>query len=235
MLGEGNKSITTGVYGWETVEEEMLLIELARKFVPDDGTIVELGTEYGRSISEFIYATKEKIGISIYAIDLFPENHQVVGDLLTAWKSNIKEAFNGIGEDHLGTLTFNNYTTITPIQHISWEASDNFQNIDLLFIDAGHSYEEVRNDIFAWHQKVKEGGLIIFHDYAQNEQSHYLHLEVKRAVDEFYEANKEDYEFHQGVDSIVYMVKKKKEIIQTELEEKPVEKQVKPKGRPKKQ
>ena len=36
---------------------------------------------------------------------------------------------------------------------------------DLIFIDADHSYEAVREDIIAWWPKVKNGGIISGHDY----------------------------------------------------------------------
>lgn len=39
------------------------------------------------------------------------------------------------------------------------------QPIDLLFIDAGHSYDAVRADYEAWSGFVKPGGFIAFHDY----------------------------------------------------------------------
>lgn len=39
------------------------------------------------------------------------------------------------------------------------------QPIDLLFIDAGHTYEALHADYFAWQGFVKSGGFIAFHDY----------------------------------------------------------------------
>ena len=37
--------------------------------------------------------------------------------------------------------------------------------IDLLFIDGDHSYEGAMEDIENWIPKVKNGGMVIFHDY----------------------------------------------------------------------
>lgn len=207
MLGNAPLSITTGIPGHETNNEEMLLIELARQ-VPDKGVIVELGGEWGRSAGQFLYATKGK-EVRVYTVDIYPDNYQGLGrGLMSIQFDNLMEAL-----PDLAPALHNQ------IKGISWEMAGYFaDNIDLLFIDAGHAYEEVKNDIFAWHEKVKEGGVIVFHDYAKNEQSHYLHFEVKRAVDEFYEANKSDYDFHQGVDTIVYMTKKKKNIVKRAIE-----------------
>ena len=50
---------------------------------------------------------------------------------------------------------------------------------DLVFIDAGHSYEDVRRDIARWLPKVRSGGMAVFHDY-DNPQ----YPGVRRAVDE---------------------------------------------------
>lgn len=38
-------------------------------------------------------------------------------------------------------------------------------SLDLLYLDAGHSYESVFNDLTAWYPKVKSGGVIAGHDY----------------------------------------------------------------------
>lgn len=206
MLGNAPKSVTTGIPGWETPSEEMLLIELARKYVSDNGVIVELGGETGRSAGQFLYATKGT-NVKVFTVDLYPIDHHVVGDLMSAQSANIQEA---LPEDVIRH---------TQIKSISWDAAAIFnQEVDLLFIDAGHHYEEVKKDVNNWSILVKQGGVIVFHDVWKDEKSHPLHLEVKRAVDEFYEANKSDYDFHQGVDTIVYMTKKKKNIVKRAIE-----------------
>lgn len=66
---------------------------------------------------------------------------------------------------------------------------DVYHTVDIIFIDARHTYESVREDIALWGGKVREGGLICGHDYnhpnfpgvtqAVNEYSIYktLHIE----------------------------------------------------------
>jgi hypothetical protein len=51
--------------------------------------------------------------------------------------------------------------------------------LDLVYIDACHSYECVRNDLNAWFGKVKKGGIIAGHDYKNNDYG------VRQAADEF--------------------------------------------------
>ena len=67
------------------------------------------------------------------------------------------------------------------VQHIPDES------LDMAFIDADHSYEGCKADIAAYYAKVKPGGFIAGHDYANDDWK--FGPQVKRAVDEFVEAN----------------------------------------------
>lgn len=42
------------------------------------------------------------------------------------------------------------------------------ESLDMVYIDADHSYEEVKKDILAWTPKVKMGGILSGHDYNPN-------------------------------------------------------------------
>ena len=57
--------------------------------------------------------------------------------------------------------------------------------LDMIFIDADHTYESVKRDIGLWWDKVKVGGIISGHDYDHSHQPG-----VKQAVDEYF-SNKE--------------------------------------------
>jgi len=54
---------------------------------------------------------------------------------------------------------------------------------DFIFIDASHLYEDVKEDIIAWHPKVRPGGILAGHDYGVGKQRGY---EVNKAVDEVF-------------------------------------------------
>lgn len=55
---------------------------------------------------------------------------------------------------------------------VTWE-----KPIDMLLIDGSHFYKDVAMDILNWVPKVKEGGIICFHDYGS-------HTDVTIAVNE---------------------------------------------------
>jgi predicted O-methyltransferase YrrM len=161
----------TGVPGWETEPEEEMLFRLAQQ-VPADGKIVEIGSEYGRSAACFLMASKPSV--TMVSVDLFPEDHPLVGDLRATYVKNLHDA--GIGDRKLAI-----------VKHDSSSAGREWQfgAIDLLFIDGDHTYEGVLRDIEAWTPHVKVGGFVAFHDCANGANSHPLHFEVSRAVDEW--------------------------------------------------
>lgn len=67
------------------------------------------------------------------------------------------------------------------------------QSLDLVFLDADHSYQGVLNDIRAWSPKVKPGGYIGGHDYLNDNAG--FKFGVTQAVDEFYPVVETDLNF----------------------------------------
>lgn len=67
-------------------------------------------------------------------------------------------------------------------------AANTFENdtFDLVYIDADHTYESVKKDLYAWYPKVKSGGIFSGHDYCEYyiKQSD-TKFGVVQAVDEF--------------------------------------------------
>lgn len=57
------------------------------------------------------------------------------------------------------------------------------EQFDLIFLDAMHTYEDVKSDINRWWPRVKAGGIMAFHDYG-----HWDFPGVKKAVDEVFGA-----------------------------------------------
>jgi predicted O-methyltransferase YrrM len=61
-------------------------------------------------------------------------------------------------------------------------------SVDLVFIDADHSYEACKQDIDIWLPKVRFGGMICGHDY-----KHPRFPGVQKAVDEVFQGDFDDF------------------------------------------
>jgi predicted O-methyltransferase YrrM len=59
------------------------------------------------------------------------------------------------------------------------------EKYDIVYIDADHSYEGVKNDINNYYKFVKNGGFIIFHDHISPIYGQF----ISRAIEEFLESN----------------------------------------------
>jgi len=78
-------------------------------------------------------------------------------------------------------------------------------SLDLVFIDADHSYEAVKNDLSFWYNKIRVGGWLMGDDYNS------CHPGTTKAVDEF--ANKNNFKINflkkNGTDYLIYYFIKK--------------------------
>lgn len=132
--------------------------------------VLEIGSFKG--LSAYCMATVAK---SVYCVDTFRANSagQQQMEELTTYQDfkNATERFNNV-EVHIGT---------------SEAAGDAVKsgvipgNFDLIFLDAMHTHEDVKADIRRWWPRVRDGGLMVFHDYGHD---HFPG--VKQAVDEIF-------------------------------------------------
>ena len=148
--------------------------------VKPNSTLVEVGTWLGKSANYLLDKLKElKKEVNFVTIDTFKgtddeELHQ-----------NIVGAFNGdiFYEFIDNTVLSNNYGSFDIIKDTSHNAANQFTNnsIDYIMLDAGHSYEDVTNDIKIWYNKIKPGGIISGDDYGGS-----YFPGVTQAADEFF-------------------------------------------------
>ncbi len=73
------------------------------------------------------------------------------------------------------------------IRELSVDASKLFGNnfFDFIYLDAGHSYSDITNDLNAWYPKLKSGGLMSGHDFLDGENICGSEFGVKSAVEDF--------------------------------------------------
>lgn len=139
----------------------------------DGSVMVEVGSWKGKSSAymavEIINSNKQ---IDFYCIDTWAGSMEHQADPI------IKN--NQLYDIFIANIELvKNY--IKPIRKTSLEASTLFSNnsIDVVFIDASHEYEDVKNDIEVWYPKIKKDGIISGHDYGDWCPG------VIKAVDEF--------------------------------------------------
>jgi predicted O-methyltransferase YrrM len=169
-----------GTDNWPTIKDDKgveipgwfdffnLYSEMVNMF--DDATFLEVGTWKGRS-TVFMGAKIKESGknIRLYAIDIF-------GPFISEGKP---QDTSDIFDEFLRNIAPYR-DIITPIKGNSRILHSQFPNksFDFIFIDGGHDYESVIDDIKGWYPKLKDGGVFGGHDVDWPG--------VRKAVDEFF-------------------------------------------------
>lgn len=155
----------------------------------DNAKFVEIGSWKGRS-SVFM------------GVEIFNSNKNIEFFCVDTWKGSSEHVgMDILNEDGLYKEFINNIeplkNIIKPIRMTSEEASKMFADgsLDFAFIDAGHDYESVKNDISYWYPKVKSGGILAGHDYP-------TWAEVTNAVNDW--ANSNIFSLYSGESCWVY-------------------------------
>jgi hypothetical protein len=125
-----------------------------------ESKFVEVGSWLGKSSSYMaVEIANSKKNISFYCVD--------------TWQGSVEHSSNDlIIKNELYDSFLKNISPvkdyITPIRSLSKEASEKFEDesLDFVFIDAGHSYEDVYEDLRCWFPKLKKGGYFAGHDYS---------------------------------------------------------------------
>lgn len=132
---------------WGVTDEEGRHLGWLASQVPKGGLIVEIGTLFGRSTS-FI-ATGAKKDVRVYAIDCWEGTH---------YHRMIQAV------EYFTKLDL--MSKIKIIKGYSTKVAKSFNGtIDMLYIDADHSYESVKADYKAWYPFLNVGGIVAFHDH----------------------------------------------------------------------
>ena len=148
--------------GWFNMERQYLYL---LNNTPEGGIFVELGTWKGKSTSFIVTEIiNRKRKIDFYAVDLFRNDENMDKKEIIAYGKtySIYDEYKK-NTEHLSS----HYKTIISD---SSKASNYFddESVDVIFIDAGHTYESVKADIISWLPKIKKGGIISGHDYRES-------------------------------------------------------------------
>lgn len=159
------------IEGWASEHDQGNLLSTILDLInyKDEIKIAEIGVYKGRGTALWnVELINRNINYQYYAIDHFLGSDE-----------HIK------GVDYY-TETVNNLQNIIDKIHIikndsinkSFSYNDGY--FDIVYIDASHDYESVKNDIIAWLPKIKKGGIICGDDYINGWP------EVIKAVDEIF-------------------------------------------------
>lgn len=148
--------------GWMTPGELQWLAEQASQHT----SIVEIGSWRGRSCR----AMADNSEATIFCVDTWDDDAVGYAGWWTekdpagmyAQKDWLFNEFKNHLSDHIGP-------NVVPVRMDSISAANflsyNMMKFDMIFIDAGHNYEEVIKDIIHWKPLLKPGGLLCGHDY----------------------------------------------------------------------
>jgi predicted O-methyltransferase YrrM len=137
-MKKSNRLTVTQTIAWEGGKSRRpFLLDLIRK--NNVKTMIEVGVDIGKVT---YYLLDNDPDLILYAIDI---------DIKKFYSNQIKEKYG---------------SRLIPIQGISYNVADQIPNnsVDMVFIDADHSYEAVKKDIKAYMPKLKLNGLLTGHD-----------------------------------------------------------------------
>lgn len=127
--------------------------EILYKFAENRQVKVELGTALG--FATMILAIHSG---KVYTIDnhtFYTQNNKYTSNEKYQIIKNFTDLYCG--------------DNIKVIKNDTIKEAENWENesIELLFIDAGHIYNQVKADYFAWYPKIKKDAVILIHDVNQ--------------------------------------------------------------------
>ena len=144
------------------------------KKLPSGSKMVEVGCWKGKSIAYL-------------AVEIINSGKDIKVDAVDTWAEMESELYHKtdvyVKTNTLYQLFCSNISSVssvvTPVRLSSLEAVKTYEDnsLDVVFIDACHDYQCVKEDILAWYPKVKVGGYISGHDYSWSD-------DVRRAVTE---------------------------------------------------
>ena len=146
------------IEGWMTREQGAALWALASS-VPAGGTIVEIGSYRGRSMSVLGRAAAD--GVTLVAIDPHAGNDRGPQQ----WEGTADEGQSDNDHFWANLEAAGVAERVRHIREFSQQATDTVDEpVDLLYIDGAHGYRPALTDLREWGAKVAPGGVMAVHD-----------------------------------------------------------------------
>jgi hypothetical protein len=151
-----------------------VMLDMVLDSFPAGGCWVELGAWTGKSTAYCVVELlqRKKFG-KFYCVDTWD------GGIELAEQDIIKsQSLQQVFERNVAPVL----DLIVPIKSLSWDAANQFDDgsVDFCYVDAGHTYECVIQDLHAWWPKIRPGGQFGGDDYTKG------HPGVQKAVWEFF-------------------------------------------------
>ena len=144
----------------QMTEGELRGIEWLAKKVPSGGTVVEIGSLYGRS--SYTWSSSTDPSVTVYCVDPWIREPWIVELVEKRIPNCPKFSFEA----------FQNYTrsakNIVPVRGYSPDDLVNWTTpVDLFFDDAMHTNPVFRKNLRFWLSKMRAGGIMCGHDYCR--------------------------------------------------------------------
>lgn len=135
------------------LDQEVPVLQSLSASVPENGLLVEIGAAWGFSAARMAETCPD--GAKIISIDpwtLAPQKQQAERE------KRYLETTAHVKDKVVPVKSFSQDFDLSILDKYGGE-------IDLLFIDGDHSFRGVKNDYEKFSPKIKNGGVIVFHDY----------------------------------------------------------------------
>lgn len=173
------------IQGWDSTSSAF--VDVIDKYQPK--LIIEVGTWKGGSAIHMAELLKQRTAdFEIVCVDTWLGSvEHWEGDSYLGWHDELEMGRPTIYQQFMSNVIHKGLTDyITPFPIDSLNAAEFFKrkNIvpDMVYVDAGHEYASVKNDLFAYANIVRDGGVVLGDDW--------FHEPIKRAAIELFGVEK---------------------------------------------
>ena len=154
------------IEGWFTKREAACLYLLSSQVRNPTPVVVEIGSYMGLSSMIFAKGLKEKLLGKVYCIDPWESTVPSLTDDMRVTVKNLEDQGLSLYNSFIKNMKLAGVSPwIVPTRGYSSGIVKNWsKSIDLLFIDADHSYEATLSDFNNWIHFLKRDGIVILHD-----------------------------------------------------------------------